>query len=76
MNTTRKQVKADLFEAVSTDDKALADTLFTRLVFWGANAYEYRGVSDARLTHDELAMVAPALVGSTWFESIFNLLCE
>ena len=74
--TTKRQIKADLFELIETDaPKSMVESTFSRLVFFGAEPYEYRGVSDAGLTDDELSKVSGALVGTTWFESIFNILC-
>jgi hypothetical protein len=75
MATTRKQLKADLFEAARMGDRELTDRLFTLLVFWGAQPYEYRGVADARLEDYELAMISGALVNSCWFEPVHDALC-
>lgn len=54
--TTKKQTLADIRETLKRGDrdcKAEGEALWTmveRLIFWGANAYEFRGLSDAKLS--------------------------
>jgi len=75
-NTTKKQIKADLFDLIENNgSKDAIESTFSRLVFWKAEPYEFRGVRDAGLTDEELSKVSGALVGTNWFESIFKILC-
>lgn len=80
----RNELRHDLFETVrfqgNTPEcrvvRRTVASLLNGLIFLGARPSEFRGVSDAGLSLDELAEILPYLHDSTWYESALNILLE